>query len=331
MPMVLWLSRLPHFWVRLAWDCMVFVMPFLILRETIRLKWTSDWLRTRNWRAWGLAWVVMYPFWYKEAGYGQFNLLNLWLVLIALRWLVNGAVESPDRRQEWAEVGAGVLVAATLFLKPTQLFLVPALMAVGFASGGLWRWIRFVSGMGLLSLVLAVIYAMLSSTHGLIQDHLDWVAFMRISTAKHLMGTNNYGLPTLLVRLGAGAWVAGPRFALFGLSVAALTAWRWRRLPALPRDCAVGWMLAFSPMSWKANFGVCLPLVAWLAQSAVAGERPKAWLGLLAIFLISRASEYWMGPVVMDAFGSVAAPLSLLALAIWVRWKNSPTEKQLQV
>jgi hypothetical protein len=78
-------------------------------------------------------------------------------------------------------------------------------------------------------------------------------------------------------------------------------------------------MLAFSPMSWISNFGVFLFLA--LDLSRLSRSLQLGLLGLICLFLVSRTSEHWLGPVGMEAWGRLAAPLWLTALALVCRGK----------
>ncbi|MFN7684435.1 MAG: hypothetical protein ACK5QT_03370 [Oligoflexia bacterium] len=307
MGLVFWLPWVPHFWVRLAWDCVVFVMPFLILREGVLAGWVA---RPR----WGelslpLAWVVMYPFWYKEAGDCQYNLFIFWLILVSARWL-RSSVKA-------LQPGAGALTAVALVLKPTQVFLVPWIVFGAIRAGAKKQLLWFAAGALALLLALAGVFIFLSSPSELWSSHLEWFEFMRHSTLKHLMGSNNYGLPTLLARMGLGEGGVSPLFTLLGLTVVSVLAgWKSKnRVSSL--EWSVWVMLAFSPMSWISNFGVFLFLA--LDLSRLSRSLQLGLLGLICLFLVSRTSEHWLGPVGMEAWGRLAAPLWLTALALVCR------------
>jgi Glycosyltransferase family 87 len=306
------LAFLPEGPVRFFWDLVNLALPFLILRAGLDLVgWQF------RWRPWALAWALMYPFWFREAGYGQYNLFILWLVILGSRWLQG------ERR--WLYLAAGALAALTLVIKPTQLYLMPwlALAALGLPKARLRLGLGVLGGV-LMGALLAGSYCGLRSWAELIADHREWFQFIPLSAAKHLLGTDNYGLPTLLTRLGWGEWVAGKSFLPVTLAVAGAAAWGLRRRRLESLEVAVLLMLAFSPMCWKANFGLLLTVAYGLSMRLEAELRDwAAWLGILLILVVSKASEYWMGVEFMREFGRLAGPLWLMAGAVgllaWLR------------
>ena len=300
------LAFLPEGPVRFIWDLVNLALPFLILRSCFeRIEW----------RPWALTWALMYPFWYREAGYGQYNLFIFWLVIVGSRWLRG------DRT--WLQVAAGALAAITLVIKPTQLYLMPwlALAVLGQPKAGSRLARGLIGGIGMGAL-LALSYCWLRSPAELIADHREWFEFIPLSAAKHLMGTDNYGLPTLLTRLGWGNSVAGKAFLPITLGVAGATAWGLRQRWLESLEVAALLMLGFSPMCWKANFGLLLTVaygLAWRIERKPSDRAAwPAWVALFMILVASKASEYWMGVELMRAFGKLAGPLWLMAGAVGV-------------
>lgn len=101
------------------------------------------------------------------------------------------------------------------------------------------------------------------------------------------------------------------------LVMTAISTWALRSKDELALHAATLLMLAFSPMCWKANFGVLLLVTFGLARQVE--RRPsdgRAWVGLVAMLIVSRASEYWFGVELLQWFGTVAAPLWLMAAAL---------------
>ena len=304
------LASLPQFWVRKIWDLVIFIMPVLILREAL-LAWGPDLGGRWRWRPVVLTWALMYPFWYRESEYGQFNLFIFWLILVGARW-----IRGPDRR---LQIAAGVLAALTIVIKPTQLYLVPWLAIVALDLPSLRSRLRYAfAGSVLLVVLLALSYFRLRSPAALIDDHLEWLRFVPTTTAKHLMGANNYGLPTLFSRVGLHSWGTSSAFFPITLLMTSVVVWLLRRRRELALDCSVLLMLAFSPMSWRANFGVFVVLAYRLSlRIERSGRDLLAWVGLLCILLFAKASEYWLGVPLMNDFGYVAAPLWLMSVAIY--------------
>jgi hypothetical protein len=93
-----------------------------------------------------------------------------------------------------------------------------------------------------------------------------------------------------------------------------------RRSSSLSFSLSLSWslvlMLAFSPMCWRANFGILVPLVFLLIGLLEQGVR-VAWVGVLSLFALSRVSPYWLGDAGMITMGQLALPLWLAGLALW--------------
>ena len=304
------LLSLPREWLRVLWDLLNFALPFLILRE---LALEAGGLRGRL-RAVAGTVVILAPLWYIEAVYGQYNLLILWMTLLAARWASqSGALSS------WA---SGFCFALTLIIKPTQLFLAPWLLgrALTTQSSAFRRLGRVALGGVLGILMLAAIYMGMSSWGALLADHREWLSFIPQSAAKHVLREDNFGLPTLLVRLGLGEIQASPIFLMVGLALTSWGVWFLRRSSSLSFSLSLSWslvlMLAFSPMCWRANFGILLPLVFLLIGLLEQGVR-VAWVGVLSLFALSRVSPYWLGDAGMITMGKLALPLWLAGLALW--------------
>jgi hypothetical protein len=237
-----------------------------------------------------------------------------WMVLVSARWLRDGATVAGD-------VAAGALAALTLVMKPTQLYLMPW-FAIGMIAlpASRAKVVRAFGGGALLLGVLALSYSLVRSPAALIADHREWVQFLQLSTAKHLLGFNNYGLPTLLTRLGLGAVASDALFVPVTLLITAAVAWHLRSNRQQSLDVSQLLLLAFSPMAWKANFGVFIALAYELASSLERNERKAvAMTGVLSILLVAKASEYWLGDALMRNFGAIAAPVWLITIAIFCR------------
>lgn len=203
---------------------------------------------------------------YLEFHYGQVDLAILLLLVVAF-----GLRE----RAGWAAgLGAGALIATAALLKaPAALVLLCALA---------WRDLRmilgFAGGLVLLSVPLVVRYG-LPAAWGELQS---WTALVSSSTAPWILGHNPQGLPTVLLQLlgsdppSPGAMLVA-QAAAFGLLGAPLLVWGLRegRLGRSDRFRLFAWATAAtalaSPLGWRANFCVFLPLV-WLLLTRA--ERP---------------------------------------------------------
>ena len=147
-----------------------------------------------------------------------------------------------------------------------------------------------------------------------------------MSAAKNILRTDNYGLPTVLTRIGLGDFTASRWFLALSLAFTGWVVFKFRRDPDLARDWSLLLLLAFSPMAWKANFGILLPVTYHLASSVVGGLRLSricAWVGLVFVFMVSKDSPYYWGLDFNQSFGRVAGPLWLMAgavaVSVWLR------------
>jgi hypothetical protein len=314
------LAALPHFWIRLFWDLVVLLMPPLILKIGLDL-FPLDLRPKWNWRATVLTWSLMYPFWYREAELGQYNLFVFFLILAAARLLQSS--------RSWAGVVAGALAVFSILIKPSQLYLVPWLvLSVRSLPGQRSRWIRAFAGGSVFVIGLACSYVVLHSLQELVSAHREYLSFLSLSTAKHLWRGDNFGLPALLSRLGWGSLALHGAFLPITLGITAAWSWRFRARPFFSLHFSALLMLAFSPMSWRANFGVLLLVAFALGQEFERNRhRVFALAGLMMILLVSRASEYWFGTELLRLFGVAAGPLWLMAGATgcleWIRRRAS--------
>lgn len=304
------LLSLPRIWLRVLWDLLNLALPFLILRELTREKGGFR----SHWREVSGTVVLLAPLWYIEAVYGQYNLLILWMTLVAARWAIQGG--------RLLECASGFWFAITLIIKPTQLFLAPWLVVrvLSARDQSFWPILRAIVGGVLAIFALGAIYVAMSSWEALVADHRQWLAFIPQSAAKHVLRDDNFGIPTLLVRLGLGWIQSSPLFVVLGLGLTSALAWRLRRTSLLALSGSLVLMLAFSPMCWRANFGILIPLVFLLFSQVRSGGRLAgahlAWIGVLSIFALSRVSPYWLGDSGMTAMGRVALPLWLAFAAL---------------
>jgi len=170
---------------------------------------------------------------------------------------------------------------------------------------------------------LSVVYIALSSSVALVEDHRIWKDFIQVSQARHLLRMDNFGLPTLLARLGLD-----PRQGLLILLAPlclSFGVFAYSKLKPNPPFYIRGFLwihlatLIFSPMCWRQNFVVLLPL-AWELAETFGTSRGRAkvrvTLGLGALFLIGRVSDYWVSKDLQVLWSTWALPsfLGLFAL-----------------
>jgi hypothetical protein len=170
---------------------------------------------------------------------------------------------------------------------------------------------RFIIGGGGILILLATTYTALRGSSRLVTDHLEWLAFLPRSTLKHIDRVDNYGIPSLLAHLGF-AWASSPHLAL------AATLLSWLACQSSKRQDLtfhlVAWIsLAFSPMTWKQNFIVFIPLATMLASRL---PRVSALVGLLAVLMIGFLTPYWTGESFIHSWGYALGPLWVAALAL---------------
>ncbi len=232
-----------------------------------------------------------FNFWFTETTLGQYN-----LVLGVVVWFAF------HRERAWV---SGALFSFVLLLKPSFFVFLPWLLYRRTARDR----VLFLVGAGGVPAVLGLIYVLDRGAQVFVSDHLAWLSFLGFSEAKHIERIDNLAIPSLLLRsfglhLHAGAWLlAGTAFNAIGLH-------RLRgRSPVVTYSlCALGF-LAFSPMTWRQNFIVLLPFLAW-----TAGELEQRWRDhkLALLFL---ATPFCITPV------GIPEPLSrwvfASALPLW--------------
>jgi hypothetical protein len=150
---------------------------------------------------------------------------------------------------------------------------------------------------------------------------LSWLDFLPRSSQKHLLRWDNWGLPSILARLGV-VHLSIPFISLLGM----LLAWAYHR--KRPEDHSglfhiSAWLtLALSPMSWAQNFIILLPLAFTAACRLLAGDR-SAVLPALTLFLPNAVKPEWLEAAIASAWVRFSAPLWLSLVAVLMMIQNS--------
>ena len=187
-PLLGMLAALPREPVRIFWDLMNLLLPFVVLGlwqgvAGTRLRWTD----TRLWTAAAGALLLLRGAWRAEMDLGQYNLLTLTLTLAAWRLV---------RRDGWTM--AGGLALLSLLLKPTQLFLIPWILLAHPDRPAAGQLRRFALGSLILVLLLAGLDALHQPIGKLLEAGSDWLHFLPHSSQKHILRWDNFGIPSVL-------------------------------------------------------------------------------------------------------------------------------------
>lgn len=232
---------LPRFWVERLWDLLnigAFVsFPLLLIKGPFaRLaKIRPTWI----WVVIALAFTLNAH--NEELGYGQYNVLGM----VALVWAA--------LRGGWS---GGVALAIALLLKPTNFIFLPWVFYE--QSRRVWPLlltsVLFVAG-------LAALYAGLFGAGRLVADHLEWLRFLSPSCAKHLH--EGLGLPSFFAKGPLADKVTGV-FSILALFMALLSLLAFPAREALALTTLFSFL--FSPMAWRQNFVVFVPVVFTLFE-----------------------------------------------------------------
>ena len=311
-PLLLPLTWIPRDWAHTLSDLTLLALPGVIF-----WLWQRYREKTLSSTTGMLGFLLLSPLWLVEAQYGQYNLLQLALLLGAL------LLCRPERGLMEKGLSGG-LFTATLLLKPTVIFFAPWFLRLQTADrDGTRVRIRttvlpFIAGSLATLLLLGAVSVALSSFTHVLEDLRTWKGFIAVSQARHLVRDDNFGIPTLLARLG---WdpsrglllLLAPLF----LSLAVCMQAKERRM---------GWLwihtasLTFSPMCWRQNFVVFLPL-AWelieMFRENPRRQKNLAIAGLLALFLVGRVSDYWVSRDLQKVWNFWAIPSLLTWLALF--------------
>jgi len=288
-PLLLALSRVPESLIRSMMDVVIGALPFVVWWQWNRLSPRQSMLPF--WSL-GVAFAVLSPVWHAEARLGQYNLLLI-VMTLAAAWC---------SRTEKASI-SGILMALGILLKPTQLIFLPWVIASAGASSWKKHFRGFAYGALSVPLVLGSWYMALAGADRLIADHLQWLKFLPQSTLKHIDRLDNYGIPALLSHQGA-AWAASPITALAATLLSVVVSVFWKRPDQSFQ--VVAWIsLALSPMTWKQNFIVLLPLTLVLASRL---PQVRALFGLASILLIGFMTPYWTGEAFIHLWGYWLGP-----------------------
>ncbi len=259
--LILPLTYFPQFWVERLWDVLQFIAYFTLCRlflEQVQVP------KTRRANLVLLATFLFLTPLNAELRLGQYNVLFLTLVL----WAVWGG----------RSFSAGGVLALSILFKPTFLFFAP------WVARHCVSWKRAFIGAVAAVLILAGAYGLLFGGPRLIQDTLDWAAFLPESSAKHLLRFDNHGFPSVF---GGNSILTPNVFLAAGLLLATLAA-AW--LPSLlGLACASACFVLFTPMAWFQNYALLTPWIYWVAQRWDQTEGVAARLYLVA------ASVLWFG------------------------------------
>lgn len=296
-PLLALLSRLPTTLIHGAWDILMLLLPGLVL-----YLWTRTQEQRLRWFPAAAALAIMGPLWFSESGYGQYNLLLLALTLFAL----NGSQNLSLARR----VKAGALFWFTLVLKPTQLLFFP-LLILGLKKPRFGIWL----GLGVGALATGAIYLAFRSFPQLLADLTEWRHFIQESQAKHLLRSDNFGLPTQLARYGFSI-AQSPWITLVGLALST-GASLFIRNSGQRIHTIVLITLIFSPMSWRQNYIMLLPLAYDLIVRLEKLPRLfSAWLGVLALVILARFNEHWLGSTLERWWGFYSGPALAAVVAL---------------
>jgi hypothetical protein len=315
-PLLAALAALPRSWVHAAWDILLLLAPFLLLSLWNRLR--SEEGKARIPLLWEglLGCVLLGPLWTVEAAYGQYNLLQLLLLLGSLLLL----------RRNFGHRGpftAGLLLVPGVLLKPTLVLFGPWILGRWATAGR--KSLAFPLGIAGAALLLIAGFLWLQPSASLLQEHAEWAHFIGQSQARHLLRSDNFGFPTLLARLGSD-FVRGPGIMAVSLLLASgitgLHHFSPRRFTPLQTFLAIHLLtLVSSPMAWRQNFVLLLPLAWELAILRPKNRVSRGFLAaaFLALLLIGRVSDHWFPTAFNDLWQQATIP-SFLAVLTYVLW-----------
>jgi hypothetical protein len=314
-PLLAVLSSLPREPVRICWDLMNCSLPFVLLlfffHDKSRTSVTS---RRAFWVAAAGAVVLLRGAWRAEMDFGQYNLLSLFLLMMGLRNLRGGH-----------PVRAGGLFLISLLLKPTQLFFLPW---VGLAAGPVRRSTILRASGGALACAagLSLLYACYRPLAELLPSQLEWIEFLRASTQKHLLRTDNWGLPSVFARLGMPG-LESTGVLLSSIALLAVAARRWTGPHEQLFHLSAVVSLAMSPMTWNQNFIILLPLAFRLVFRILFKKRTGwAWTGALSLFLPNALKPSNFGVDFTPLWTSMSIPLLSAILALLAEWRRPSHE-----
>lgn len=245
-----------------------------------------------------LGWLLVAGPWWAEMRLGQYNLLLAALSLGVPLW----EARAPSRVRGFV---LGVVSVLVLLLKPTQLILIPFMLNAVIVGG---RWKAALLGALAFGFFLMAGYSLQFGWQSWIAAHQEWVAFLPLSEAKHLLRSDNLGVTTQLARhLGAGAVISK---AVLGIALT-LAVVRVGYIDALLLS------VVCSPMAWRQNFSPLFLMLSWSMIRAVGLDPMRKALfwacasgfGLLGADLLGAAGA--------EQFGRVGGPLLLVMLAWW--------------
>ncbi len=224
------LTYLPRALVLRLWDvlnlCAFPALVLLVLRHSVSDNQVSRFL-------YFLLFFLLTP-WNSELRLGQYNvllLLPLTAASLYKRSLLSGAA-----------------FAIAVLFKPTFLLLGPWVLCHSKE-----RFKTVLSG-AVTAVALFLLYAAVVGFDRLIPDTMEWVHFLPLSSAKHLLRLDNHGLPSLL---GGGANL----LLATGLVLSLWSSWFSAWLMGL--SIAVVLSIICSPMAWLQNYVLLIPAVVW--------------------------------------------------------------------
>ncbi len=257
-----------------------------------------------------LGWLMAAGPWWAEMRLGQYNLILAALSLGVATW----ESQNPSRLRSAV---LGVVCLLTLLLKPTQLIMIPWMISCASSQGRL-KWIGF----GFLGLgsVLSAGYSLQWGPSQWVSAHQDWLAFLPLSEAKHLMRTDNLGLATQVAR-----WVGGEAFSgfgskfflAFGLVSSIWSVHRWGRLSLRAFTDALFFSVVCSPMAWRQNFSPLFLMLSWAMLHSEGFSLPRKAVFWSCSIAFSLLGADLLGAVGAEAFGQWGGPLWLAILAWW--------------
>ena len=220
--------------------------------------------------------VAMGKFYARELGLGQVNLL--FAVTVA------GAVLAMRRHREGL---AGVLIAASLLLKPYGVILLPWLVARGR--------LRALGAAALGLIVVLILPVPLYGIDGTIELHRAWWHTVVSTTAPNLVTPENVSWLAMYTRwFGEGRWPAV--FTVATMASAGglgLWVWRTRRHVAFPEGLEAGLLLLLipfvSPQGWDYVLLVGTPAIVLFANDLDLLPRWLAWAALIALCAVGLA------------------------------------------
>jgi len=257
-----------------------------------------------------LGWLIAAGPWWAEMRLGQTNLILAALSLGVPTW------ESKNPSQ-FRSAALGSVCLLAFLLKPTQLILIPWMVSHAVSQGRL-RWIVF----GFLGLgsILSVGYTLQWGWNPWVSAHRDWLAFLPLSEAKHLMRTDNLGLTTQVSRWVGNEGLSGFEAKLFlalGLMGAILSVRRWRGLSLQAFADALFLSVVCSPMAWRQNFSPLFLMLSWAVIQSEGFSLPRKAVFWFCSLAFSLLGADLLGAAGAAAFGQWGGPLWLVILAGW--------------